>query len=56
MLQDATEFVNNTLSRIHMQTDLEEAVKNTDLVIEAIVENMDIKQEIFSRIDKVAPA
>lgn len=53
---DATEFVNNTLSRIHMQTDLEEAVKNTDLVIEAIVENMDIKQEIFSRIDKVAPA
>ncbi|XP_072050794.1 hydroxyacyl-coenzyme A dehydrogenase, mitochondrial-like isoform X1 [Amphiura filiformis] len=52
---DAAEFVNTTMSRIKMHTDPEEACKNTDLVIEAIVENLTIKQDLFSRLDKVAP-
>ena len=54
-VQDATEFVNATMSRIKMNTDSEDACKQTDLVIEAIVENIKIKQELFSRLDKVAP-
>ncbi len=35
--------------------DLEEAVKDTDLVIEAIPEIMDLKKETFLTIDKAAP-
>lgn len=37
-------------------TDLEEAVGNADLVIEAIPEFMDLKQKVFAEIDKAAPA
>jgi enoyl-CoA hydratase/3-hydroxyacyl-CoA dehydrogenase len=36
-------------------TDLEEAVGNADLVIEAIPEFMDLKQKVFAEIDKAAP-
>jgi hypothetical protein len=32
---------------------LKEAVKNTDLVVEAIVENIDLKHKLFSSIDLV---
>jgi enoyl-CoA hydratase/3-hydroxyacyl-CoA dehydrogenase len=37
-------------------TDLEEAVGNADLVIEAIPEFMDLKKKVFAEIDKAAPA
>ncbi len=37
-------------------TDLDEAVKEADLVIEAIPEIMDLKKETFRQIDKSAPA
>ncbi len=37
-------------------TDLEEAVHEADLVIEAIPEVMDLKKETFSLMDKAAPA
>lgn len=36
-------------------TDASEAVKTADLVVEAVVENMDLKHKIFSAIDQVAP-
>ena len=36
--------------------EVEEAVKAADLVIEAIPEVMDLKKEIFARMDKAAPA
>ncbi len=35
--------------------DLEEAVKESDMVIEAIPENMDLKKETFRIVDKAAP-
>jgi len=38
-----------------MQTDAEQAVSNTDLVIEAIVENLETKQRLFASLDKAAP-
>ncbi len=44
------------LGRIKMSTDLAEAGGNADLVFEAIIEDMDIKKDIFKRLDKVAPA
>jgi len=49
------QFVDESLSRISYTTDLHKAVQNSDLVVEAIVENLKIKQDLFADIDKVAP-
>ena len=46
------EFKENVLSKITGTTDLNLAA-DCDLVIEAAVENMDIKKEIFSQLDKI---
>ncbi|MEK4629957.1 MAG: 3-hydroxybutyryl-CoA dehydrogenase [Solibacillus sp.] len=43
------------LSRITMSLSLEDA-KDADIIIEAAVENMEIKQNIFKQLDKLAPA
>jgi 3-hydroxybutyryl-CoA dehydrogenase len=45
-----------TLANIKTTSSLNEAVKNSDLVIEAATENVDIKQKIFKELDSVAPA
>lgn len=42
------------LSRIKLSDKLEPA-KDADLVIEAVVENFDIKKKVFSELDKLAP-
>jgi 3-hydroxybutyryl-CoA dehydrogenase len=44
-----------TLSRIQLTTDLNDA-KHVDLVIEAAVENMEIKSKLFAQLDEIAPA
>ena len=41
----------DVLARIDSTTDLEEAVSDADLVIEAAPERMDLKREIFSQLD-----
>ncbi len=43
------------LERIRGTTSLDELAQ-ADLVIEAIVENMDVKKELFSKLDQVCPA
>lgn len=48
-------FISDTMARISTQTDSTAAVANTDLVIEAIVENIDIKRKLFDSLDKAAP-
>jgi len=48
-------FVDDALSKIALVTDPEKAATSTDLVIEAIVEKLDVKQDLFQRLDKVAP-
>lgn len=53
--QAASALVAETLARVKYSANLEEAVKSTDLVIEAIVENMKAKQELFRRVDAIAP-
>ncbi|MBT2688669.1 3-hydroxybutyryl-CoA dehydrogenase [Bacillus sp. ISL-47] len=48
------EEMETVLGNVTASTDLQD-VKNVDLVIEAAVENMDIKTKIFSQLDELAP-
>lgn len=48
-------FIDETLARLGGSSDLKAAVKDTDLVIEAVVENMKLKHQIFSSIDAISP-
>jgi enoyl-CoA hydratase/3-hydroxyacyl-CoA dehydrogenase len=43
------------ISRLKSTVKIEEAVKEADLVVEAIFENMDVKKKTFAQIDKAAP-
>jgi 3-hydroxybutyryl-CoA dehydrogenase len=43
------------ISNVHYYNNIEEAVKDTDLAIEAIPENIELKKEVFSQIEKNAP-
>ena len=43
------------LSRISTYTDMAEAVKDADIVIEAATENIDLKIKIFQELDKLCP-
>jgi enoyl-CoA hydratase/3-hydroxyacyl-CoA dehydrogenase len=44
------------LSRIRLTTSYTEAAKNIDLVVEAVSENMELKKQVFSKIDAIAPS
>ncbi|XP_037365474.1 hydroxyacyl-coenzyme A dehydrogenase, mitochondrial [Talpa occidentalis] len=48
------EFVAKTLGSISTSTDAAAVVHSTDLVVEAIVENLKLKNELFKRLDKFA--
>lgn len=50
-----SKFVQESISRLSGSSDLKDAVKTSDLVIEAIVENIKVKHDLFSSIDNVAP-
>lgn len=43
-------------SRLSFQTSLEKAVKQADFVIEAVVEKLDVKREVFQKLDELAPS
>lgn len=45
----------DVLNHLSFGTDAAEAVSTADLVIEAIIENLDIKRELFAALDKAAP-
>ncbi|MCF6094853.1 3-hydroxyacyl-CoA dehydrogenase [Microaerobacter geothermalis] len=49
------EKVQSALERITYTTSLEEAVGKADIVIEAVFELMDLKIEIFKKLDKLCP-
>lgn len=49
-----SKFVHESLDKIELCTDVKEAVENTDIVIEAIVENLKVKQQLFATIDAVS--
>ncbi|MEI2340563.1 3-hydroxyacyl-CoA dehydrogenase family protein [Priestia megaterium] len=48
------EEVNNAFGRLIFSSSLEE-LNHTDLVIEAIVERLDAKRELFAKLDKIVP-
>ncbi|MBS7636833.1 hypothetical protein KEJ37_05820 [Candidatus Bathyarchaeota archaeon] len=50
------EEAEETLKRIKTTLSLEEAVKEADFVIEAIPENLSLKQQVFKEMDAHAPS
>lgn len=44
-----------TIANIHTLTDMEEGLKNADLVVEAATENLELKLGIFEQMDQYAP-
>lgn len=49
------EFIQKVLKNVATTSDAKAAVQSTDLVLEAIVENLKIKQDLFGALDKIAP-
>lgn len=55
--QAGEEFIQKVLQNVSTSTDAVSSVaQGSDLVIEAIVENLKVKQDLFSQLDKSAPA
>ncbi|KAJ1979399.1 hypothetical protein H4R35_001533 [Dimargaris xerosporica] len=50
-----TAFVDNVMSRVKVSTDPVKPVEDADLVVEAIVENLKVKQSLFRSLDEAAP-
>ncbi len=53
--QKAEKFINETINRISTTTNVETAASKTDLVIEAIIENLKIKHELFALLENACP-
>lgn len=53
--EKAKNFIEQTRSRVKGTTDFKTAVQDSDLVVEAIVENMKVKHELFKNLDSAAP-
>ncbi|XP_028648253.1 hydroxyacyl-coenzyme A dehydrogenase, mitochondrial [Erpetoichthys calabaricus] len=53
--QDGTAFIQKIMKNISTSTDAAAVAHSTDLVLEAIIENMELKHELFKRVDKFAP-
>ncbi len=47
--------IDNTFARLSYTTNIEEAVKDADLVSESIPENLDIKKDFYNQLAKYAP-
>ena len=48
--------IEETLSRLNVQSNLERAVNNADLIIEAVPEQIELKLELFGRLDRICPS
>ncbi|XP_051983039.1 hydroxyacyl-coenzyme A dehydrogenase, mitochondrial [Xyrauchen texanus] len=52
--EDGEAFIQKVLKNCSTSTDAVSVVQSTDLVVEAIVENLKVKQDLFGSLDKVA--
>ena len=50
------ERIPETLQHIHATTDLKNAAENADFVVEAVSENLPLKQQIFEELDDICPS
>ncbi|WFD35315.1 hypothetical protein MCUN1_002166 [Malassezia cuniculi] len=53
--EEQAEYVKGIVSSINTTIDPAEAVKDADLVIEAVIENLKLKRELFAFLDSKAP-
>lgn len=51
---EGEKFVKESLAKIKTSTDPVAASKSADLIVEAIVENLGIKHELFKKLDAVS--
>lgn len=51
--EEAENFVTNALGNLKTTMKVMEPVQNTDLIVEAVVENINVKHKLFSSIDPV---
>jgi len=51
----SSDFMQKALSRISYATNLEKAARDADFVIEAIPEDVEIKRQVFSQLDRICP-
>jgi len=65
ILEDAKKYITGVLKRkkqldaiqnVSYYSDLDKALEDVDLVIEAVPENLELKRKVFSQIDSLAPA
>lgn len=49
------EEADEAFARLTFTTDLKEATKEADLVIESVPENMELKQQVFKELDEICP-
>ncbi|KAI5634903.1 3-hydroxyacyl-CoA dehydrogenase, NAD binding domain-containing protein [Phthorimaea operculella] len=54
--QEGEKFVSESMARIKTSSDPAEGAKSADLVVEAIVENLDVKHKLFKQLDSVTHA
>lgn len=51
----AVRYIKDTMDRIVTTTQVDAGAEKTDLIIEAIVENIQAKHDLFSKLDKISP-
>merc|ERR1719208_609654 len=52
----AQKFIDSSLTNMNVATSANDALTSADLVVEAVVENMGLKQKLFAEYDQIAPA
>lgn len=52
----AADEADAAIARVRGETDVEAAVREADLVVEAVPERMELKRELFARVERAAPA
>merc|ERR1719179_78421 len=54
--EGAQKFIDSSLTNMNVATSANDALTSADLVVEAVVENMGLKQKLFAEYDQIAPA